>query len=92
MRIVLMIVLFVAIAAAVSAQDFNKGLSAAQSGDFATALKEWTPLAEQGNVHAQSNLALMYIRGDGVTQDYKKALKWYTLAACLLYTSDAADE
>ena len=81
MRTFLTTVMFVAIAAAVSAQDFNKGLAAAQSGDFATALKEWTPLAEQGNVHAQSNLALMYIRGDGVTQDYKKALKWYTLAA-----------
>ena len=33
MRIVLMIISFVAIAAAVSAQDFNKGLAAAQSGD-----------------------------------------------------------
>ena len=29
--------------------DFQKGLTAAQSGDFATALREWTPLAEQGN-------------------------------------------
>ena len=39
MRIFLMIVLFVAIAAAVSAQDFNKGLAAAQSGDYVTAVK-----------------------------------------------------
>jgi uncharacterized protein len=30
------------------AQDFDKGLAAAQSGDYATALKEWRPLAEQG--------------------------------------------
>jgi hypothetical protein len=28
--------------------DFQKGLTVAQSGDFATALREWTPLAEQG--------------------------------------------
>jgi hypothetical protein len=28
--------------------DFQKGLTAAQSGDFATALREWTPLAKQG--------------------------------------------
>ena len=27
--------------------DFQKGVTAAQSGDFATALREWTPLAEQ---------------------------------------------
>ena len=36
--------------------DFNKGLTAAQSGDFATALKEWKPLAEEGNAAAQFNL------------------------------------
>jgi len=48
MRIVLMIISFVAIAAAVSAQDFNKGWAAYNSGDYATALKEWWPLAEQG--------------------------------------------
>ena len=34
--------------------DFQKGLTAAQSGDYATALREWTPLAEQGNAGASS--------------------------------------
>ena len=33
--------------------DFQKGLTAAQSGDFATALREWKPLAEQGDAYAQ---------------------------------------
>ena len=28
--------------------DFQKGLTAYKSGDFATALREWKPLAEQG--------------------------------------------
>jgi hypothetical protein len=28
--------------------DFQKGLTAAQRGDFATALREWKPLAERG--------------------------------------------
>jgi len=32
--------------------DFKKGLTAAQSGDFATALREWKPLAEQGGADA----------------------------------------
>ena len=27
-----------------SSADFQKGLDAAQSGDYATALREWTPL------------------------------------------------
>ena len=63
------------------AQGFAKGLAAAQSGDYATAMKEWQPLAEQGNANAQSNLGVMYEHGDGVIQDYAEAVKWYRLAA-----------
>ncbi len=69
------------LSAPVAAQDFQKGLAAAQAGDFATALKEWKPLAEAGNADAQYNLGLMYTNGDGVPQDYKEAVKWYRLAA-----------
>ena len=36
--------------------DFAKGLDAAQKGDYATALKEWQPLAEQGDSSAQYSL------------------------------------
>jgi len=61
--------------------DFQKGLTAAQSGDFATALREWTPLAEQGHADAQSNLGLMYRKGEGVLQDYVRAHMWYNIAA-----------
>ena len=35
------------------AQDFEKGFDAYYSGDFATALREWRPLADQGNADAQ---------------------------------------
>ena len=61
--------------------DYQKGLIAAQKGDYAIALKEWTPLAEQGNTKAQFNLGFMYQIGQGVSQDYKTAVKWYTLSA-----------
>jgi TPR repeat protein len=61
--------------------DFQKGLTAAQSGDFEIVLREWTPLAKQGDVHAQYLLGLMYAEGKGVPQDYKSALKWYSIAA-----------
>ncbi len=63
------------------AQDFDRGFAAAQSGDFATALKEWLPLAEQGHAQAQYVLGVMYNNGDGVVQDYAEAVKWYRLAA-----------
>ena len=61
--------------------DFQKGLAAAQRGDFVTALREWKPLAEQGDARAQYNLGQMYRQGLGVPQDYKTAVKWYRLAA-----------
>jgi TPR repeat protein len=64
-----------------SSADFNKGLTAAKSGDFATALREWTPLAKQGNANAQTGLGMMYQKGHGVPQDYKTAVKWFRLAA-----------
>ena len=51
------------LAAPISAQDFQQGLEAAQSGDFETALKEWKPLAESGHSSAQNNLGLMCYNG-----------------------------
>ena len=63
------------------AQDYQKGVEAYKNGDYATALREWRPLAEQGDAGAQTNLGVMYGNGEGVTQDYKEAVKWYRKAA-----------
>jgi TPR repeat protein len=57
--------------------DYQKGLIAARSGNYATALHEFRALAEQGHASAQYNLGLMYDNGRGVTQDYKESAKWY---------------
>jgi len=64
-----------------TAADFNKGWAAWLSGDFKTALAEWTPLAEQGDAAAQIELGLMYENGQGVLENDKTAVKWYTKAA-----------
>ena len=48
--------LLMMLAAPISAQDFNKGLVALQSGDFETALKEWKPLAEGGKLSRNTTL------------------------------------
>ncbi len=66
---------------AAQAADFEKGLAAAQRGDYATALREFGPLAKQSNAAVQAELGDMYSAGKGVTQDYAKALKWYPKAA-----------
>ena len=63
------------------AADFQKGFDAAKRGDFATALREWEPLAEQGDARAQFNLGWMYAEGKGVTKDYEDAVEWFRLAA-----------
>ncbi len=63
------------------AQDWDKGVAAMEAGDYATALQEWRPLAEQGDADAQYNLGVMYANGDGVPIDYKEAASWYRRAA-----------
>ena len=61
--------------------DFDRGVDAYEKGDYATALREWEPLVEQGIAVAQYSLGVMYAEGKGVPQDYKTAHKWYSLAA-----------
>ena len=65
----------------VLAADFKKGLAAARKGDFETAMKEWRPLAEQGDSYAQFNLGLMYDYGLGVIEDDTQAVYWFRKAA-----------
>ena len=59
------------------AADFDKGINAYDSGDYKTALAEWTPLAEQGHADAQYSLGVMYENGEGSPENAKTALKWY---------------
>mgnify|MGYP002637016442 CR=1 FL=1 len=61
--------------------DFQEGWAAYENGDYATALAEWEPLAEQGYANAQSILGIMYNDGKGVLQDYAYAHMWHRLAA-----------
>ena len=67
-------------AAAPAWADVDDGFTAYEAGDYATALKEWRPLAEQGYASAQYNLGLMYGNGEGVPLNYIKAYMWTSLA------------
>jgi len=60
---------------------FQEGDNAYRRGDYATAVREWLPLAQQGDVYAQVTLGLMYETGQGVPQDYADALRRYRRAA-----------
>jgi len=55
--------------------------SAYGRGDYATALRLWQPLADQGDAKAQFHLGVMYEIGVGVPQDAAAAVKWFRKAA-----------
>ena len=61
--------------------DLQPGVDAYQRGDYAMAVREIRPLAEQGDAAAQNNLGVMFDKGRGVPQDDQEAAKWYRLAA-----------
>ena len=96
-RIIIAALVALVVGGSAWAADFQKGLDLYNKKEYATALSEWEPLAEQGNVDAQFYLGLMYQRGQ--LRDYKgekergedarqnynasieTSIKWYTMAA-----------
>ncbi len=64
-----------------AAADFESAKRAYQQEDYATAYKEFSPLAEQGNADSQLFLGKMYWMGQGVLKDQAQAVKWFKLSA-----------
>jgi len=77
----LLILVLSLIVTPVFAGDYSEGIDAYRLKDYKAAYKKLKPLAEQGFVKAQSNLATMYNYGEGITRDYKVAVEWYRKAA-----------
>ena len=50
-----------------------QGLKAFEAGDYASALNEWHPLAQQGSARAQVNVGKMYATGAGVPKNEAEA-------------------
>ena len=51
------------------------------SAEGKISLKSLETLARQGDLASQIELANVYRKGIGITQDYKRAVQWFTLAA-----------
>lgn len=64
-----------------AAGSFESGKAALQRGDHQGALALLQPLAQRGNVDAQTLLAMMYWDGRGVGQSYSEAARWFRRAA-----------
>jgi len=63
------------------ADQLDDAKAAYGRGDYASALRLFRPLIDQGNAAAQFGLGAMYEFGNGVLQDYAEAVKWYRRAA-----------
>jgi len=63
------------------AKTQGNALKAYNSGDFATALRIYRPLADNGQVLAEYIIGLMYANGQGVPENYGEAVKWLQKAA-----------
>src|SRR5258707_8582879 len=63
------------------ASDDAPGMKAFRSGDYATAAREWKPLAEKGDPDAQCNLGILYQKGLGVNKDAAEAFHLFQLSA-----------
>ena len=80
-RIALLAGLFLMMALAPARADYDDAIKAYEHGDYAAALRELRPLAQQGNLDAQAKLGEMYLQGIGVKQDYTTAMRWLKQAA-----------
>ncbi|NJL17141.1 MAG: sel1 repeat family protein [Nitrospira sp.] len=80
-RLTMTLMLSVFCLAAPAWADFQAGVDAHDREDYATALQEWQPLADQGDALAQYQVGMLYHKGRGVPQDDVQARKWYEKAA-----------
>ncbi|MFC1673531.1 tetratricopeptide repeat protein [Pseudomonadota bacterium] len=61
--------------------DIEAGIAAYDSGDYETALNNLVPLAIKGNAEAQFRMAVMHVKGHGVSKNACFAIVWADKAA-----------
>jgi TPR repeat protein len=62
-------------------ESFVDGLAAFDGGDVAETVRIWSDLAEIGDLQASVGLAGLYLAGNGVPRDPKRAAALYRFAA-----------
>ncbi|NOX43018.1 MAG: sel1 repeat family protein [Gammaproteobacteria bacterium] len=75
------IIFFIGAIMPATANEYNEGFLAAESGNYDTAISKWGPLASSGHPIAQFNIALMYHGGLGVAANEAEAVRWYKMSA-----------
>jgi TPR repeat protein len=77
----LVVVLSLILLSPANAGSFEVGKAAYDHADYATALKYWQPLAEQGQADAQNGLGVLYWFGFAVPRDQAKAIDLFRRSA-----------
>ncbi len=75
------VALLIVVTASQAWADLKAGGEAYERGDYATALTEFRPLAQQGNAVAQFSLGVVYLEGRGVPEDDAEAVRWFRRGA-----------
>jgi len=75
------IVSILLVSLALFAASVQEGIERFEEGDFVTAQKIFTPLAEAGDPEAQFYLGMLYFTGDGGEKNLEEAGNWFERAA-----------
>jgi V8-like Glu-specific endopeptidase len=77
----LLLLLILGLIAPATAAELDDAVTAAHSGDYATALRRLNPLAEKGDARAQFDIGFMHAYGWGFQRNPAEAITWYRKAA-----------
>lgn len=80
-KITLAILILVLGLAGVAASELDDAVAAAHRGEYATALRQLSPLANAGDARAQFDIGFMHAHGWGVHANPADAIAWYRKAA-----------
>ena len=75
------LILILGLVAPAGAAELDEAVAAAHRGDYATALRALSPLAEKGDARAQFDIGFMHAFGWGVPRHPAEAITWYRKAA-----------
>jgi V8-like Glu-specific endopeptidase len=76
-----LLILVLGLAGPAAAAELDDAVAAAHSGDYATALRALSPLAERGDARAEFDVGFMHAYGWGVQRNPADAITWYRKAA-----------
>jgi len=80
-RLIFFLVLSTAVAQAARADSFAAGSRAYAAQNYVLSAEIFARLAEQGDPRAQTYLGVMYLRGQGVPQNFDAAAFWLHIAS-----------